>query len=606
MMPLNVTGLEGLICLGDLSRYCVTFGEQNEPDKESKFAEAAQYYRQASMLMHDNGTPHNQLAVLECARTPLNTVNVLYHYCVSLGSTTPGASSAVNVQAFFKRYRARGFPIPTEHPVCLRADSAKVYQARIMTGNQFCAGFFALHDLMWSNARREDVLGPVSFETASAALFGHFDRVLTATWLGSDHGITADITKNGMLSSVQLMKLIVINCWSVARLQHQQPGDASSTSNFDGALFIALRMLSQLIVWLVQTVNHDHGRIKHNDYFAPVRIALQWLHDPQILQCVAETSQSAGSKRRKKWLWSALAFFLNSRPHGSLAEQQQPSLEVSAKPEDFEFRGFTVLDAGRKDLNFGSLSAANDRAEQAYTLARTIASHPKSELKVNGSGAHLQYVDIAALDAGEAVAIDESMLLPQWVETSHGVQDSNTGSGGGSSSGSSGGSTTQVANLKEAAVDSARVLPRFLIMDTKTVVRNLRLVQELLQAKKFVIVMPLAVISRLEELKKGNGRESTVAREAAKWVEHALKQDETRLRAQVRDETVDLPFEPSADTPLESARILSCCVHFCFHEAGQGIAMLLTGDSKLATLARDAKVPAAKIEKFAKIARGLR
>ena len=643
-----------LICLGDLSRYCITFGEQSKGEKEGWFADAAQYYRQASRLIYKDGSPHNQLAVLACMRTPINKLDVIFHYCCSMATSSPSGSTAANIRTFFQKHRLRQFPIPAE-PASLRTDVAKLQQARMATAQHFCAGFVALYDLLWTD---DAALESMSFETASSLLLDHFDRVLTATWLGSADGIDADIDTNGMFSTVQLQKIMAISICTVTTLQQQQQQQQQGQGQgqvhagaggmtLDRALFITLRMLSQLMVWLSQAANHEHGNINFDNYIAAVRVSLQWLHDKAMLHCIFEMRQTAGSTQM---LWAAIAVFLNSGPEITQEQQEQreqlqqqkrssaePGLAEAAQPEDYDFRGFTSLDCGRVHIDFamplpptstaGTAETAGMpslRTRQAFALARTLARRPNSGAPLGMDGR-----------TAKPVAIDRSLLLPFFLGSivgSSGIDDTIVDAGGRGASGAKTGSAPsaranrppsdkerfmmamaqqrmqeQVHSLTSsvaAAATTQPALPPFVCIDTKTSIHHLRLIQELISMQRFVVIVPLAVISGLDDLKKGNSRENKGAREATRWLERAFKQGEPNLRAQLRDESADLPVEPAADTPSDSLRILSCCMHFGYHESGRGgMVTLLTNESRLGTLACDAGIRTDRIETFVKLAR---
>jgi hypothetical protein len=61
-----------LVSLGDLARYCCTLQGQSADETRGKFVEASRYYRQAHRLAPCDGTPHNQLGVLEGSVAPIN------------------------------------------------------------------------------------------------------------------------------------------------------------------------------------------------------------------------------------------------------------------------------------------------------------------------------------------------------------------------------------------------------------------------------------------------------------------------------------------------------------------------------------------------------
>ena len=143
-------------------------------------------------------------------------------------------------------------------------------------------------------------------------------------------------------------------------------------------------------------------------------------------------------------------------------------------------------------------------------------------------------------------------------------------------------------------------LSPFLVMDTACYTSSLHTVKQLLASKRFVIVVPLAVIGTLDDLKKGNDKMNKAAREATRFLEQAFKQGDTRLRAQQRDESAEPPFEPDAGTPSDTLRILSCCMHFAYHICERvDMVTLLSKDRALRDMAQRAGILAEAINSFA-------
>ena len=147
-------------------------------------------------------------------------------------------------------------------------------------------------------------------------------------------------------------------------------------------------------------------------------------------------------------------------------------------------------------------------------------------------------------------------------------------------------------------------LSPFLVLDAACYTSSLHIIRQLLGSKRFVIVVPLAVISTLDVLKKGNDKTNKAAREATRFLEQAFKRGDTRLRAQQRDESAEPPFEPDAGTPSETLRILSCCMHFAYQVCERvDMVTLLSKDRALRDMAQRAGILAEAINSFAGKAR---
>ncbi|XP_023519835.1 protein SMG7L-like [Cucurbita pepo subsp. pepo] len=95
-----------LVCLGDLARYM----EQHEkPDVHShKWLAAATHYLEATMVWHDSGNPHNQLAVLA---TYVNDQFLAMYHCVrSSAAKEPFPDAWDNLILLFERNRSSLLP----------------------------------------------------------------------------------------------------------------------------------------------------------------------------------------------------------------------------------------------------------------------------------------------------------------------------------------------------------------------------------------------------------------------------------------------------------------------------------------------------------------
>eukprot|EP01012_Entosiphon_sulcatum_P018453 TRINITY_DN2319_c0_g1_i1.p1 TRINITY_DN2319_c0_g1~~TRINITY_DN2319_c0_g1_i1.p1 ORF type:complete len:494 (-),score=67.99 TRINITY_DN2319_c0_g1_i1:71-1552(-) len=84
--------------LGDLARY-------NAMYTDGEFGKAISFYKQAIVLCPEQGNPHNQLATIAACKD--NEFEAIYHYCRSLASVNPFATSKENLLLLFEKNRQR-------------------------------------------------------------------------------------------------------------------------------------------------------------------------------------------------------------------------------------------------------------------------------------------------------------------------------------------------------------------------------------------------------------------------------------------------------------------------------------------------------------------
>jgi hypothetical protein len=104
-------------------------------------------------------------------------------------------------------------------------------------------------------------------------------------------------------------------------------------------------------------------------------------------------------------------------------------------------------------------------------------------------------------------------------------------------------------SLAQQQAHAPTVVSPFVLVDTLSYALQLPLVDQLLRSSRVVIIVPLAVIAGLDDLKKGNGKVNRGAREATKFLETHFKRGNPNLRAQRRGEHADPPFDLSPETP---------------------------------------------------------
>ncbi|KAJ7339642.1 Protein smg5 [Desmophyllum pertusum] len=115
----------------------------------------------------------------------------------------------------------------------------------------------------------------------------------------------------------------------------------------------------------------------------------------------------------------------------------------------------------------------------------------------------------------------------------------------------------------------------YLVPDAMALCSQLHLVRRLLTSEKLVIVIPIQVISALDELKKYDSG----AREATKFLEQEFKKGNRWIRAQKDNETLDGGRRRGRYEDVALWRfnqIINCC-RFLVSQTGNGLVTLLTG-----------------------------
>jgi len=135
---------------------------------------------------------------------------------------------------------------------------------------------------------------------------------------------------------------------------------------------------------------------------------------------------------------------------------------------------------------------------------------------------------------------------------------------------------SEVAELESKMKTSSDSATAYVIPDVHTMCIQLRLVRKMLQAEKYVIIIPLQVIAALDELKKVNQG----SRDAIKFLEYHFKQRTKWIRAQKETEKIGVNNKKSRHETIAVWRfnqIVNCCQYFA-DQFGAGVVTLLTGE----------------------------
>ena len=442
----------------------------------------------------------------------------------------------------------------------------------------------------------------ISLEKECNLILEYFDRALIAGWLTSKRSNVAECAEcQYFMSDALLLKLLVININSVHVLQST---GAEDSRYLECSIFLCLRIFAQMLAWYAQASSDTDSCIDHTTHLKTVKVGLQFLSSGSMVTLLR---QRQGTPSVLK-VWHATALCLNSL----LSFTQNAS--TTALEEDFNLRGFAPLQQAHAKLTFDSEVMYKLESEQATTmrvaqilqLGHDLSTLVQFALVFNQSSRRFE---VTSPDGAVGPPfVDAQVSLPTGMSTT--------------------GNSTQAQFQRErvmramaqqrlqsevhtlesslaAASGYAQTISPFVVLDTTCYTQSLHSVKELVRLKRFVIVVPLAVISTLDDLKKGNDKINKSAREATRFLEKVFKQGDTSLRAQQRDESADPPFEPDPGTPSETLRVLSCCIHFAHHTSERAdMVTLLSSDQVLSGMAQRSGITTQRITAFMRKIKG--
>lgn len=89
--------------------------------------------------------------------------------------------------------------------------------------------------------------------------------------------------------------------------------------------------------------------------------------------------------------------------------------------------------------------------------------------------------------------------------------------------------------------NTSLVFTPYLVVDTKALTEFTAIIKSMLKTKKFVILVPLSVLTELDELKKKNDQHGEQVRIVIKWLEQEFTKGNRFLRSQRQNEVLSLP-----------------------------------------------------------------
>ncbi|XP_017884758.1 protein SMG5 [Ceratina calcarata] len=296
--------------------------------------------------------------------------------------------------------------------------------------------------------------------------------------------------------------------------------------------------------------------ITGKDILGSIKICFDWLRsNPDIIRICGKSSRTL--LKRVTILLNLINMdielllknFKDDSIILSSADKLKECVKIVPLPEDIDLRGLNVLDEAQKSLNWKILykHKMNKREE---TLLRA--------LKMVEFGHFLSSVE----DAG--VKYEQTKQLFVTVDVNH--SNSKNSGKDWEIDHSRGKLMRHMGKLwlkaEVCALETrlrSRLMSPYLVPDHEALSKHTPALKRLVYAKKFIVVIPSAVVSALDEVKRISGR----AREATRWLEAQLKRGSRFLRAQRPHERLALPFikgpRPKDKEAWLFFQIIECC-----------------------------------------------
>ncbi|XP_014484052.1 PREDICTED: protein SMG5 [Dinoponera quadriceps] len=311
------------------------------------------------------------------------------------------------------------------------------------------------------------------------------------------------------------------------------------------------------------------------EILASIKVCFDWLRsNPDIVRICAKSSRTL--LKRVTILLNLInvdgeAFVRKNEDSAILssAERLRECAKTVPLPEDSDLKGLTLLEEAHRSLDWCVLHK-HKMSKREETLLRMLKllefGHHLSAVEESG----VRYDLVARLfvasdhspsNAPKPVGFDEknfSMEHPRGKLMRHM------------------GKLWLKAEVR--ALESRlhfRLMSPYLVPDHEALAKHTPTLKRLVYAKKFVVVIPAAVVSALDEVKRTSGQ----AREATRWLETQLRRGSRFLRAQRPHEHLALPLikgpRPKDKEAWLFFQIIECC-HFLTQQAKVGF----TGDGE--------------------------
>ncbi|XP_014238400.1 protein SMG5 [Trichogramma pretiosum] len=248
-------------------------------------------------------------------------------------------------------------------------------------------------------------------------------------------------------------------------------------------------------------------------------------------------------------------------------------LEAAPLPEDVELRNMTIFQQAHSEIDWEFfVTKTMTRCEEAYLRVSRIIKFGMQLCSVKKSGLRYdeeshtfiyncpeerEFVRSQVLKPPQKIIINPSkeLLMKNMAQLWREEKEEENKSKG-----------------------DVQLLPPYLVPDHEALTRYLAIIKHLVYSKQFIIVIPLTVLSALDEMKKF----SIQAREVTRWLEKLLKNGSQYVRLQKDNEKLPLQLAPPKRGEKVSWRyynIFKCCLFFSETKPEEDLVRLLTGFS---------------------------
>ncbi|KAJ8926661.1 hypothetical protein NQ314_020964 [Rhamnusium bicolor] len=331
-----------------------------------------------------------------------------------------------------------------------------------------------------------------------------------------------------------------------------------------------------------------------------IKVLNDWLkHDPEVLKSCGTNTRSL--IRQITYLLNLININLsNPKMIGvnlKLSEiiNKQNKLPLS---EDVILKGVEILGEVHKDLewNYIQVKGVSVREEAVIRIVKLI-SFGKFLTTIQETGVHFDEVKnmfVCNMDETEddkiSTAIMEELEL-QEVESgtfidksSHPPDDNHESKGGQLTKMKHMGQLWLAAEVRalESRVGGKAALSPYLVLDADALIKYTFMVKHLVHSRKFIVLVPTAVVSALDDLK----REKIEARDAIRWLESQFHRGNRFFRAQRPQERAPIPFikyPKKKDKEMHIyIQIIECCHYLAEQQKGaSNVVTLLIGNQNV-------------------------
>lgn len=585
-----------LVHLGDIARYQFLFEDLQDDYKSScrpsaRDRASALYYA-AFHLLPDDGTPFNQLAVLHSGDSLL--FSSVYFYMRSVASHNPGAGSSQNILMLLQKSKKNWSSYSVAdiydfgNAKAAYDELSQLYQSvfeRLLQLNGLLYmehnlnGFETLCELVL-NRLKWYIFGSWYCETVEAAPHGHKSPKFDAN------------------QALQIITSVIFSCWNKLRL-------GASTGGFiECSEYFSMKIIASYAVWVAQRVQTSVRTDDFSDLLTPITVSLRWILSATMSKRIAKKKSSSHNK-----LMLAVCILLNAII--DFADEAEIVLgdcdDVLCLPEDVLLYGFGPLHETQNLLNSTLKDPDMDISDVRCSIILKLGK------KIASAGIILSYSEKRNrfMVQDEVVEVEECDKVPE-----DALRSGNEGQNKVKKIDGKEEMMKKMARARlkteidtlESELGSTRssrpddTAPPLLIVDTNSLVSSLSLIKQLATSGDFILVIPLAVIGALDDLKKGTGRVNRGAREAIRLLEHFFSEGNPHIRAQKREETSQIV---EANSSSEDVRIISCASYFGQHIClRMDLVTVLTESKPLRHLAESVGLNAMPLKSFVSLFRG--